>query len=590
MYAKKNAVQKKNIQSSSQKNSSAPAAAGNLPNSAMLSMVNQNEAMEREADRVSSEVGASCDRLDDIKSVLGSRLGVDFSGVKFHTDDAADRAAKSYDAKAFTKGGDVYLGKDGMNPVIAAHELVHTVQQGAVSGGSVMSAPTEQVQLWGRKKATPKAKALVDTKGMNFGKRSYSNDKDYQKLEALMNEYNNSGSSDSKMALMEAAMQYIDSNSRGKEAKHVGRTKNAEKLLMQLSMDDGQKMKGLGNIERMKNQLDTQNNDYGNANRAEGKKVLNTLSNAVEKKGNFSNAMSMIAANVMADQSKSNYNIDGQSGTHRTYGDDNDPDNYNYLVTGRADSTDGCHANNVGTNFHEFTHASVGESYDNTRMFFSADTASSDDDILKLRDERLARMNEIKNSYNGKGLTKSDMDTRYEYATSSKSADKYYLSNLGKRKTQTVDGKKVKSREGGVMNDLIDKSSGQARDKLVKEKEQMQKMVTPFEKEFDNKENKYVEAQNRAQELWGITRGFNTHERYNEYKAAVDEASDISKNLSSHEDTLIEYDSVINQMLMEYEMNSKDRSSQHYRQLKAAALRAHVDRMKAKAKRNQENK
>ncbi|MBP0984108.1 MAG: hypothetical protein J6A19_10330 [Oscillospiraceae bacterium] len=53
---------------------------------------------------------------------------------------------------------------------------------------------------------------------------------------------------------------------------------------------------------------------------------------------------------------------------------------------------------------------------------------------------------------------------------------------------------------------------------------------------------------------------------------------------------MIEYDSVINQMLMEYEMNSKDRSSQHYRQLKAAALRAHVDRMKAKAKRNQENK
>lgn len=119
----------------------------NIPNSMTNSMVNQNQAIENEADRVSAEVGASCNRLDEIKSALGSRLGVDFSNVKVHTDDAADRAAKSYNARAFTKGGDVYLGKDGMNPTIAAHELVHTVQQGAVSGGGVMSAPEGQVQL-----------------------------------------------------------------------------------------------------------------------------------------------------------------------------------------------------------------------------------------------------------------------------------------------------------------------------------------------------------------------------------------------------------------------------------------------------------
>ena len=54
---------------------------------------------------------------------------------------------------------------------------------------------------------------------------------------------------------------------------------------------------------------------------------------------------------------------------------------------------------------------------------------------------------------------------------------------------------------------------------------------------------------------------------------------------SSHSDALVEYDPVINQMLIQYEMATKDRSSQHYRQLKAAALRAHVDRSLAKMKR-----
>ena len=50
-------------------------------------------------------------------------------------------------AQAWTQGRDVYFGKKGFTPSIAAHELVHTVQQGAVSGNTTQSAPLGSVQM-----------------------------------------------------------------------------------------------------------------------------------------------------------------------------------------------------------------------------------------------------------------------------------------------------------------------------------------------------------------------------------------------------------------------------------------------------------
>ena len=50
-------------------------------------------------------------------------------------------------ARAWAQGGDVYFGKGGFDPKVAAHELVHTVQQGAVSGNVSESMPMGAVQL-----------------------------------------------------------------------------------------------------------------------------------------------------------------------------------------------------------------------------------------------------------------------------------------------------------------------------------------------------------------------------------------------------------------------------------------------------------
>lgn len=64
-------------------------------------------------------------------------FGADFSGVRVHTDQAADGLSQSIQAKAFTTGSDVFFRKGNYDPgsdagrELIAHELTHVVQQGA---------------------------------------------------------------------------------------------------------------------------------------------------------------------------------------------------------------------------------------------------------------------------------------------------------------------------------------------------------------------------------------------------------------------------------------------------------------------------
>lgn len=101
---------------------------------------------ENEADRLSAGVAAG--GPEKVKQELGSRLGADFSEVRFHTDAGAAAYADEIGARAYTTGSDVYFGTGGFEPSVAAHELVHTVQQGAVgSDAATMSAPSGGIQM-----------------------------------------------------------------------------------------------------------------------------------------------------------------------------------------------------------------------------------------------------------------------------------------------------------------------------------------------------------------------------------------------------------------------------------------------------------
>jgi len=70
------------------------------------------------------------------------RFGADFGAVRIHTDDRADHLARSVDARAFTVNRHIVFRAGEYRPwshegrSLLAHELTHTIQQGAASGGA----------------------------------------------------------------------------------------------------------------------------------------------------------------------------------------------------------------------------------------------------------------------------------------------------------------------------------------------------------------------------------------------------------------------------------------------------------------------
>ncbi len=102
---------------------------------------------EREADEIAGSV-TGARTPEEVKAQLGQQMGADFSEVRFHTGADAVEKAEGMGARAYATGRDVYFGEGGFDPAVAAHELVHTAQQGGVdSGMATVSAPAGGVQM-----------------------------------------------------------------------------------------------------------------------------------------------------------------------------------------------------------------------------------------------------------------------------------------------------------------------------------------------------------------------------------------------------------------------------------------------------------
>ena len=75
----------------------------------------------------------------ELKAEMESKIGADFSNIKVHTGPVADSLAKDIGALAFAIGNNVYFKEGQFNPNstdgkhLLAHELTHTVQQGAAN-------------------------------------------------------------------------------------------------------------------------------------------------------------------------------------------------------------------------------------------------------------------------------------------------------------------------------------------------------------------------------------------------------------------------------------------------------------------------
>ena len=74
-----------------------------------------------------------------LRREMEPRFQADFSNVRVHSGDAAARASRRLNAAAFTSGRDVFFGRDRFQPdapagrELIAHELTHTIQQGAAT-------------------------------------------------------------------------------------------------------------------------------------------------------------------------------------------------------------------------------------------------------------------------------------------------------------------------------------------------------------------------------------------------------------------------------------------------------------------------
>lgn len=581
---------------------------------------------EREADLISSGVRNSS-TPEEVKSQLGDKMGTDFSGVRFHTDATSVGKADSIGARAFTTGNDIYFGSGGFDSEIASHELVHTVQQGSVNSTMAtesVSAGSVQMWPWSKKKkvadvpqpALPPPAHQLDASNYNFGKRSYVFDRSYASLQQLTEAYNADNSAENESALMEAGMNYIDKNSTGKKAKHKARTANAEDILYQLSMKNGTAAAADTNINRLKAGMIHSDSLDGRPNSADHDKQVQGGADVMDQlkavyapaNTNHSHAMQMITANIMAAQGKTNQFVaGGKSDSKREWG----PGRANSSYTVQARTGDGL-SDAMGTSLHEFTHVATGEAYGNTGMFLSAEQGSSVDQLRAKRNRNASRMNGIVGSFGiapqqDMAKTRSAygqtyLQDRAEYATGGKMIDQYLpgeeyklmKEEMGSRHETTTADLKTLAQGGKLRRDMAAVTAAPDRGGMTAAhvngiQEDMSGLDTAraaFGGEEDSRKVVLLAQEAKVTKLFNdrktLTKDTPEYESADKkYKAADSRLAALSKD-SSHSDALIEYDPVVNQMLLQYEVQTDDRSSEHYRKLKAAALRSHVDRQKAK--------
>lgn len=108
-------------------------------------------ASETVSQQINASRGNGSSMETPVKSFMESRFGTDFSGVKIHTGSDAVQMSRELHAQAFTVGGDIYFNSGKYNPEssegkhLLAHELTHTIQQGASTGEAIQRDYAEEL-------------------------------------------------------------------------------------------------------------------------------------------------------------------------------------------------------------------------------------------------------------------------------------------------------------------------------------------------------------------------------------------------------------------------------------------------------------
>ncbi len=103
-------------------------------------------------DKLSSTKGSGTALPEPVQHSMGAAIGADFSNVKIHTDSNAVEMSNDLNAQAFTHGSDIYFNRGKYDPDstggqhLLAHELTHTVQQGAAGTASANATTQTKIQ------------------------------------------------------------------------------------------------------------------------------------------------------------------------------------------------------------------------------------------------------------------------------------------------------------------------------------------------------------------------------------------------------------------------------------------------------------
>lgn len=109
-----------------------------MPGPAIQRMANNaGKASSEVSTEIQGSLSSGSPLPSPVRSFMEPRFRADFSKVRIHTGDRAATLSKQLNAQAFTYGRDIFFGKDQFKPdtqdgrELIAHELTHTIQQGA---------------------------------------------------------------------------------------------------------------------------------------------------------------------------------------------------------------------------------------------------------------------------------------------------------------------------------------------------------------------------------------------------------------------------------------------------------------------------
>lgn len=109
-------------------------------------------ASDSVSNKIHSSRGGGNSMSENSRTFMESRFGMDFSGVKIHTDSNAINLSQELNAQAFTVGKDIYFNEGKYNPDsnagrhLLAHELTHTVQQSPSIQQKKVKSTSETIQ------------------------------------------------------------------------------------------------------------------------------------------------------------------------------------------------------------------------------------------------------------------------------------------------------------------------------------------------------------------------------------------------------------------------------------------------------------